>query len=754
MNHRPVLLFAGTSEGRELAEYCIHNHIPVWASAATEYGEFLLPDDPAIEKLTGYLDEAEMEELLREQKFSCVIDATHPYAVHVTENVKKACETQHVPYYRVVRGSQTTDYEKTVYVSDLSEAVEWLNQTEGHIFDQTGTLTGILAVTGSKELSAYDGLANKDSLFVRILPSIDSLKLCAEAGIPMSHIIAMQGPFSVEANVAVMKQYNCGYMVTKESGQAGGFAEKIEACRQLGAVPIVIRRPVEEQGMSMGEMKSELAKIYDVHFPMMRDRYMQESALYMEKKECEKESELFQERNIDIEDKIEDTNQTDVKKKTIILAGIGMGNPDTMTQEVRQAIFSADAVIGGKRMVKAAKELLDTDSGRKTESELVGVKEKREAENEFVRTNEKTSWKHQIYYESYLPGEIADWIKQHTPHCPVVLMSGDTGFYSGTKKLIAELEGYEVRILPGISSIAYLSAKFGLSWEDACICSIHGRKQNVPAKIRTHEKVFSILGKGMELQELCRQLTEQSMGNVTVYAGSHLSYPEEQLWTGTAAEAAAHEFADLCAVIFINKQFQREILIQGIPEEAFIRDKVPMTKEEIRVLSLAKLHLTRDAVVYDIGAGTGSVSVEAALAAGDGCVYAIERKPLAADLIHQNCQKFGLANVTVVEGTAPEALSGLPVPTHVFIGGSAGKLKELIALLYEKNPEVRIVVNAIALETIGEITELAENYHVDMTQIQVAKSKNLGNYHLMMGQNPVMIAVICGRNTCQDIQES
>ena len=170
-----------------------------------------------------------------------------------------------------------------------------------------------------------------------------------------------------------------------------------------------------------------------------------------------------------------------------------------------------------------------------------------------------------------------------------------------------------------------------------------------------------------------------------------------------------------------------------------------MTKEEIRSIILSKMKLKRKAVVYDIGAGTGSVSVELARTAFLGEVYAIEEKPEAVELILKNQKRFGTENLFVVPGRAPEVMEDLPAPSHVFIGGSRGNLKEMIQMVLNKNPKVRIVVSAVSLETIGEafgqMKDLEEKCRrkTEVTAVSVAKSKMLGEYHMMMGGNPVYL---------------
>ena len=178
----------------------------------------------------------------------------------------------------------------------------------------------------------------------------------------------------------------------------------------------------------------------------------------------------------------------------------------------------------------------------------------------------------------------------------------------------------------------------------------------------------------------------------------------------------------------------------------FIRGRVPMTKSEIRAIVLSKLDLKKDSTVYDIGAGTGSVGIEAALSMRQGSVYAIEKKEDGCELIRRNQEALGAKNLTVVCGSAPEALTGLPVPDRVFIGGSGGRLAEILDLVREKNPQARAVITVIALETLAAVGGYLKDRRLEaeIVSVQVARAEKRGSYHLMQGQNPVYIITIPG----------
>ena len=195
-----------------------------------------------------------------------------------------------------------------------------------------------------------------------------------------------------------------------------------------------------------------------------------------------------------------------------------------------------------------------------------------------------------------------------------------------------------------------------------------------------------------------------------------------------------------------NATARSRSLAPRMRDEEFLRERVPMTKEEIRHISICKLCLQADSVLYDVGSGTGSIAVEAAALSEDLSVYAIEQKENAVALIRKNAEQFGLENIHIVHAKAPEGMDELPAPTHAFIGGSGGNLREILTCLREKNPGIRIVINAISMETIAELTELLRDpefpVEADIVQLQASRAKQIGAYHLMQAENPVWICAL------------
>lgn len=650
-----AIVFAGTTEGYALCEFLAENRVSVYACAATEYGGSLLQENEFLHVSAGRLKTEDMEELFRKENPEIVLDATHPYAAEVTKNIRTACESAGVLYQRILRPEGEKNSE-AIYVESTEEAAAFLSGTEGNIF----------LTTGSKELAKFTGIPDyKERLFARVLSIPSVIRSCAELGIEGKHLIGMQGPFSAEINEAMLRQFQCSYLVTKDTGLAGGFPEKMEACQRCGVTPVIIGRPLKEEGLSLQDARVFLSKMFGFTL-----------------------------------------------SQKISLVGIGMGAEKTLTLEGKKALNEAELLIGAKRMTEAVQK------------------------------------PGQMVLHEYRSEKIVEYIREHPKYRTVAIaLSGDVGFYSGAKKLIDQLDG-NVEVICGISSVVYFMSKIGLSWDDAKIVSAHGRNCNLISLIRHNPKVFSILGTEDGVAVLASRLVYYGMGDVTLYVGENLSYENEKIFHDKAANLTEYRGDALSVVTACNEKATTLSAVHGISDGEFLRGKAPMTKEEVRTVSLSKLRLSEDSVCYDVGAGTGSVSVEMALRAWMGQVYAIEKKEDALALLKENKKKFAVDNLVIIPGVAPEAMTELPAPTHAFIGGSSGNMQDIINLLLEKNPKVRIVINCITLETVTEAMNAIRDFgleDVDIVQLAAARSKSIGRYHMMMGENPIYIISCSGR---------
>lgn len=323
----------------------------------------------------------------------------------------------------------------------------------------------------------------------------------------------------------------------------------------------------------------------------------------------------------------------------------------------------------------------------------------------------------------------------------VILVSGDPGFFSAAKKLSAFLEPYgEVEVLCGISSLQYFCAKCKTSYDDAALLSLHGRDGSILGPVSYNRKVFALTGGKYRTPELCQQLCAAGLGQLRVSIGENLGSEKEFIFTGTAKEAAKRQMSDLAVMLIENEAPANAFA--PLRDCDFVRGEVPMTKEEVRWLAAAKMRVFPEAVVWDIGAGTGSCSMEFARLAHRGLVYAVEKSSEALKLIAQNRVKTGNYHVQIVPGSAPAALFDLPKPDCAFLGGSGGKMQEILTCLLEKNPSVRVVISAIAVETLGEAAKELETLgflNMEIVQLHTAWAKKAGPYHMMMGQNPVYL---------------
>lgn len=669
---KEILIFAGTTEGRELSECLASAGIAHTICVATEYGEIVLKEHPLTSVHCGRMNPEEMKAYIAEGNFAAVVDATHPYAEVVTQNIKAAMQGMDLPYFRLKRENDTDGTGGKISCFDTNEAcAEALEAVEGNI----------LLTTGSKELAKYCVSENvRNRLYVRVLPGIESITLCMEQGIGGRHILALQGPFTTEMNEAMIRQYQIKCLVTKASGKTGGYGEKLEAAERAGIPVYVIGQPQKDEGYSFREVCRKLEVVCGRRIKQ-------------------------------------------INKLEIVLAGIGMGSRNSLTKEVSQAIEDADILLGAERMLTNYRPRLEKKSFYKAEQIIPYLKEVQE--KEFALKTGKV----------------------------VVLFSGDSGFYSGCQALYKALKEEvaagaleaTVRIMPGISSIAYLSACIGESYHDAAVCSMHGKRlTNLVRRIKREKKTFMLMSGAKDVNKLGKLLSEAELTECEIVAGYQLSYPEQEIISLTLEECCKISKEGLYTCCIKNPYAKNKELTHGIADGEFIRDKVPMTKEEVREISICKLKLHKDAVVYDIGSGTGSIAVEIAGLSDDIQVFAIERKEEAISLIEKNKEKFKLQNISVVKAEAPAGMDELPVPTHAFIGGSSGRMKAILDVLYQKNSKMRVVINAISMETICEIREVLALYPIEneeIVQVQVSRSKKAGQYHLMQAENPVWICV-------------
>ena len=413
-----------------------------------------------------------------------------------------------------------------------------------------------------------------------------------------------------------------------------------------------------------------------------------------------------------------------MRKVTII--GAGPGNPDLLSRAALDAIDIADVVIGAHRA-------------------LVGIDVPPDVVRcELVKTADIVA----------ALTDAASWQRA------VVVMTGDVGLFSGARRLVEALSGnaqVDVRVIPGISSASYLAARLARPWQDWRFASAHGVACDIVAEAERAGELFLATSGGEDPSRLSGELVLAGFGDARVTVAERLSYPDERITCATASEITGQTFDDLNVMLIdfaggagspAGSSASRAAISRwpyassGIPDELFIRGDVPMTKQEVRAVALAKLRLTATDTVWDVGAGTGSVSIEAALVARAGSVWAVERNATGVRLIRENADAFGCGNVHAVPGVAPEALAKLPVPDAVFVGGSAGELPSIVEAALEKNSQVRLCVPCVTVETLTEACARHTGWRgkgVEAGQVSAARAPGGGSHQVMKAQNPVFL---------------
>ncbi|MFZ5989661.1 MAG: precorrin-6y C5,15-methyltransferase (decarboxylating) subunit CbiE [Bacillota bacterium] len=400
----------------------------------------------------------------------------------------------------------------------------------------------------------------------------------------------------------------------------------------------------------------------------------------------------------------------------LFVVGVGPGNRELVSPEAMNIIEKSDVLMGGKRNLQAFDypDKLQVPIGNNLREIIMFIQDNIESKR------------------------------------IVVLASGDPNLYGITDYLKAELKEVDISIVPGISSIQYLCSKAGINLNDVYITSVHGREENLTDIAAKNKKTAVFTGGKHTPKSICRMFCEKGLEDLVVTVGENLSYENERVVKGTPQEIANMDFDVLSVMVIENNGAGKgrgtcfKYTTHGLPDHMFIRGDVPMTKQEVRAVSLSKLKLKADSIVYDIGAGTGSISIECGLLAKEGFVYAIEKDGEALELIEKNISKFQLDNIKVVKGEAPLALDILPEPDRVFVGGSGGNMEEIIEWVAKKCRSGRVVVNTITLESTYEAIKSFESQgftNIEITGVGISRSREVGGKHIMQALNPVY--VIC-----------
>lgn len=397
----------------------------------------------------------------------------------------------------------------------------------------------------------------------------------------------------------------------------------------------------------------------------------------------------------------------------LILAGGGSGNPDYLLPAAKKAVEQADYVIASTRFLSLFQV-----------RHPIPLKQVSETLHQLPTLLEQ--------------GSVA------------VVVSGDPLLYSLCATIQKNFPEIPMQILPGIGSLQILGAAFGITMEQAAILSMHGREWSagrIAHTVSSHAAVFFFCDKKAGPRELAQALLSYGVSDVEICVGANLTYPDQQLFSGSPKEIAVLENPPFCVAAVKNPYPKTLIPPALLPDSAFLRNESPMTKEEVRAVVLSKLQPRPDSIVWDIGAGTGSISVECARFCPFGAVYALEKKAAALEILAKNRVLFQLQNLHIVPGNAAEQTGDLPLPDRIFIGGSGTELPQLVEQILSLPRSIRLVMTAVTLETQNMAFPLLKHLPAfQAVQLSVSHSRQIGGYQVLESNHPVMIYA-CNTNT-------
>lgn len=417
------------------------------------------------------------------------------------------------------------------------------------------------------------------------------------------------------------------------------------------------------------------------------------------------------------------------KANRLHLIGIGYR---PLGKQAREIVMNADVLLASSRLLEVFKQY----------EEYEAVKERIMVINKVPETI----------------AHIKEWFSHAAPGALVLIASGDPYFFGIGRRMVEEFGKERIEVIPGLSSMQEAFARINEPWDDAFCISVHGgpdiaKRRALPYEIKDISWLLEKHGKLAILTDrrnnpaviakVLRSEIRNPQSEIVMHVCEHLGYPDERIWTGSVSEAASMTFADPNVVIlrWSGVRNQDSEVSFGLREEDIMHERGLITKDEVRAVTLHKLRLPPAGVLWDIGAGSGSVSLEAARLSPGLRIIAVEKEQDRIDTIKTNIHRYLARNVELVHGSAPDALVGLPAPDRVFIGGSGGNVGDIVKLVSETRSIGIIVINAVTLETLNDsLTSLEKNgFSVEVSEVSVSRSKIVGGKRLMSALNPVFI---------------
>ena len=395
-------------------------------------------------------------------------------------------------------------------------------------------------------------------------------------------------------------------------------------------------------------------------------------------------------------------------QKKICLVGAGIEGWEGFGAKALEAISKAEVLIGHKRHL----DIFPDFKGEKRELDDLSI--------------------------------MLDYLKG-TDKQIVVLGSGDPNFFGVGRFLLRNLPKELIEIFPNVTSVQYAFARIKEPWDDAIFVSVHGRGlKSAIDRIIASEKVAVLTDTVNSPAAIAKELIERGAEGYEAWLCEDLGLATER-FTKTDVKGLTDLSPSPLNILILIKAWEPSLThypLIGISDDEFATAKKLITKEEVRAVTLAKLQLQDDLVMWDIGAGSGSVSIEAGNLMPNGKIFALEKNPQYLSFIRDNLKKFVARNVMLIEAYAPEGLEDLPDPDRVFIGGSGGMLEEIIEAVDRRlKPEGQIVLNAVTLDTLTKAVEFLEDhgYTVEVTCVNIAKTRGLTEYKMFESHNPVYI---------------
>ena len=406
-----------------------------------------------------------------------------------------------------------------------------------------------------------------------------------------------------------------------------------------------------------------------------------------------------------------------MSKDRVYIIGVGPSGGSSLTPETRHIIDWVEILFGGERLLN----MFTSAAGQRV----------------IIRNN---------------LAEVTERIKANLGRKRMaVLASGDPSFYGIAKYLIGKLGKDIFEIIPNVSSMQLAFAKIKESWDDATFVSVHSRPiEDIVVTVRSSHKIGIFTDEEHSPATIARVLLAHGMDGYRAYVCQNLGGKDEKVIETDLHRLSEMDFLPLNILILLRVQQKKAQgapcpRLLGIPDEEFYRRGPKgglITKLEVRAVSLAKMRLAVDSVVWDIGAGSGAVSIEASFLARKGRIFAIEKNTEDVAIIRKNLQRLGVSNVKVIQALAPDGLGDLPNPTAVFIGGSGGRMEAILDIACHRlKPGGRIVINAVTLESMNTAVGglKARGFTTEVTLINIARSKAIANLTRLEALNPVFV---------------